>query len=259
MQIKILGSGPSTGVPMALGHWGNSKTNEDSIIDFNNPKNFRDRSSFFLQDNNKSLLVECGPEFRKQTMKYNIDKIENVFISHLHIDHCGGLWELEHVAKTFKNDINIFCNNETLMSIKERNSFLFNESVSKWIHFTTVIPYKIYNELTILECKHDTLQSIGFRYKDFVFTPDLNFLPEKSKQYMQNAKLWILQCNCLYESDYAKKIHTSLPRALKMIEELKPQKAILTHLSAEIDYDIVSKMLPENVSLAFDGMNIDLE
>jgi phosphoribosyl 1,2-cyclic phosphate phosphodiesterase len=251
MQIKILGCGPSTGVPMALAHWNNNN------IDKNNPKNYRMRSSFFLQDGDKKLLVECGPEFREQTIKHNITHFDNVFISHKHKDHIDGIWELDQITKFVGKKTDIYCNKDTAENIKDKFDWLSTTS-RNWGEIVEVEPYKIYDDLFILECLHGELETIGFRYKNFVFTPDLNVLPEKSRQYMKDADLWILQCNNITVNEYVLKYHTHLQQALDMIEELKPKRAILTHLTDEIDYESVSKILPKNAELAYDGMDITL-
>ena len=53
--------------------------------------------------------------------------------------------------------------------------------------------------------------------------------------------------------------HSHIEQHLERIKEYKPKKVILNHLSENIDYESVSKMLPENVELAYDGMIINIE
>jgi len=43
---------------------------------------------------------------------------------------------------------------------------------------------------------------------------------------------------------------------LKLIRKVKPQKAILTNLSNEIDYNEIKKKLPKNVIPAHDGLTV---
>ena len=67
MKIKILGSGTADGYPRITNNYCNN-------IDNSNKKNIRLRCSFYLQDNNDNLLVECGPDIRQQTIEYNRNK-----------------------------------------------------------------------------------------------------------------------------------------------------------------------------------------
>jgi phosphoribosyl 1,2-cyclic phosphate phosphodiesterase len=253
MKIKILGCGDSTGVPMLLNYYGRVHIANNTSYS-NVSKNQRMRSSFILEDEDRNMLVECGPDIRQQTIKFGIKKpFDDIFISHNHADHCNGFWELENIAKVFNKKLSVYCSQPTLEVLKKRFEWIFNENC--YFDFTIITPNQIVNDLIIIDVMHgSSLHVQGFRYKNFVFTPDMSTISEESKKLIKNADMWLMQCNFLKESEYAKKFHTSLPRALELIEELKPKKAILTHLSAEIDYREVSKILPRNVKLAYDGL-----
>ncbi|MEJ0010599.1 MAG: hypothetical protein WDN72_08965 [Alphaproteobacteria bacterium] len=43
---------------------------------------------------------------------------------------------------------------------------------------------------------------------------------------------------------------------LEWIEKLKPKRAILTHMSHELDYAALKAQLPPNIEPAYDGMRI---
>jgi phosphoribosyl 1,2-cyclic phosphate phosphodiesterase len=50
-----------------------------------------------------------------------------------------------------------------------------------------------------------------------------------------------------------------LQQSLDFIEEIKPKKAYLTHISHKLGFHKeVSKILPENVFLAFDGLSFEI-
>ena len=51
----------------------------------------------------------------------------------------------------------------------------------------------------------------------------------------------------------------NLTEALELIEKLKPEKTYLTHISHRMGlYESVSKDLPANVELAYDGLELSL-
>jgi phosphoribosyl 1,2-cyclic phosphate phosphodiesterase len=49
-----------------------------------------------------------------------------------------------------------------------------------------------------------------------------------------------------------------VPEALDIVEELQPNKTYLIHLSHELDYTTFHRELPDNVHLAYDGLEIHL-
>jgi phosphoribosyl 1,2-cyclic phosphate phosphodiesterase len=257
MKITILGSGSAYGSPQVSGFAGS--------CDLKNKKNFRLRSSFYLEDKKDNLYVECGPDFREQTLKYNISEINNLFVSHGHFDHIGGVGDLVCWAAKKKNIINIYGSIETLEEIKIRFPYMFNDKLKeikkKQLALTVVkeeeffYPVGTMMKLLPLSYTHSNLRSFGFRYKDFVFTPDLEYIPNSTRTYLEDMDLWLVECNDL-ENSYNN--HNYLEQSIKWFEKYKPKRMVLNHLDVSIDYESVSKMLPSGIELAFDGMILEL-
>lgn len=80
-------------------------------------------TSFLItNDENKTLLIDYGYNIPQALKYHNISRVDNIYISHLHADHCGGLERIafqnyDWVKKPkngFDNQINLYCN-EMLM------------------------------------------------------------------------------------------------------------------------------------------------
>lgn len=254
MKITILGSGSAYGTPYALNRWLDG-------VDKNNKKNYRLRSSIYLEDGNDKLLVDCGPDFRQQTINNNITEVKNIFITHPHTDHIMGIWDLTKCVKTQCNEVNLYGDSNTLKTITARFPFIFDEDfdeLDQWrIKLNKVNAYsnkKIKNtsmEIIPLKFNHFDIYSFGFRYKNVVISPDMDNIPQSTQEHLYNLDLWVLECNNIVHRDNG---HTNLEQAMEFIKKYKPKKAIFTHLSAEADYETMSKKLPENVILAYDGL-----
>lgn len=53
--------------------------------------------------------------------------------------------------------------------------------------------------------------------------------------------------------------HFNLKQALVLLDELKPKKALLTHMSHYMGlHDVVNRELPIHIELAYDGQQITL-
>ena len=67
----------------------------------------------------------------------------------------------------------------------------------------------------------------------------------------------VLVVNALREEPHYS--HFNLEEALAFVEEIKPKKTYFTHISHLLGFHAeVEKQLPENVHLAYDGLQLEL-
>ena len=102
---------------------------------------------------------------------------------------------------------------------------------------------------------HGDLTSLGFRFGKLAYSPDISGVPEASIPLLQGLDVWIV--DALRFSPHPSHFH--LKAALEWIERLGPKRAILTHMTAELDYDALKRDLPAGVEPAYDGMVIEFE
>ncbi len=96
---------------------------------------------------------------------------------------------------------------------------------------------------------------MGFRIGDFTYITDANRIPDQAAEIIRGSRIMVI--NALQKE--AHPTHFTLGQALDEIKKLKPEKAYLTHISHHLGlHDEVSKELPDNVFLAFDGLRITL-
>jgi phosphoribosyl 1,2-cyclic phosphate phosphodiesterase len=66
----------------------------------------------------------------------------------------------------------------------------------------------------------------------------------------------VLVLDCLRHEPHA--THFGLDDALNVVEQLKPKRTLLTHMSHNFDHEATNAELPEGVELAYDGLEIPL-
>ena len=110
-------------------------------------------------------------------------------------------------------------------------------------------------EWLCMEFPHHHLHSTGFRYKDMALITDYEAIPEKNIPSLQDLKLLIIECNNGLQQ--VQNGHSNWYLIKSYLERINPQRVILTHLSPKVDIEIFGKELPNNVTLAYDGMVID--
>jgi phosphoribosyl 1,2-cyclic phosphate phosphodiesterase len=101
---------------------------------------------------------------------------------------------------------------------------------------------------------HGDIPSLGFRFGGLAYSCDLSGIPESSLDALDDLEVWIL--DALRYTPHPS--HFSVDDALRWIEHIKPRRAVLTNLHADLDYDVLSGKLPSYVTPAFDGMTLTL-
>ncbi|OPZ76245.1 MAG: Phosphoribosyl 1,2-cyclic phosphodiesterase [Alphaproteobacteria bacterium ADurb.Bin438] len=254
MKITILGSGAACGTPNACNIL---KTD----IDLNNPKNVRMRSSAFFETDKGNFMVECGPDFRHQTCRFNVNNFENIFLSHQHFDHIGGIWELVRVSSNIGKEINIFGNEETIKEVETCFYYMFKQGKEGFVKLNIIEPYKELKlpntdiSLMPLNFTHKDKEILGFKLDNMVYTPDFCEFNDETSKYLYDLDLWIFELTSLQD---IKRGHNYLSQTFDLVDKYNPKKVVLNHLSEEIDFDKVSKMIPLNSKLAYDGMEIKI-
>jgi phosphoribosyl 1,2-cyclic phosphate phosphodiesterase len=101
--------------------------------------------------------------------------------------------------------------------------------------------------------KHYYLDVLGFRFGDFAYVTDANFIAPEEQEKLHD--LDVLVINALRKTTHVS--HFTLAEALDLIADLKPKKAYITHISHQMGLhaEVITE-LPPNVSLAYDGLTL---
>ena len=253
MQITLLGTGTSQGVPVIAC--------ECEVCISENPNDKRLRSSVLIEVDGSTIVIDTGPDFRQQMLRENVSNLDAVLYTHSHKDHVAGLDDVRSFNFKSKKAMDVFCTEDVLLSLKNEFSYIFSESKYPGIpriDVTLINNSTFYvNRTKIIPIKalHYKLPILGFRIKNFIYLTDISEISEAEKQKMLDADLIIL--DSLRKEPHIS--HLCLEESLLLLQELKPKKAYLTHISHLMGlHDIVNKELPINIELAYDGLKIKL-
>ncbi len=252
MKVTFLGTGTSQGIPI-IG-------SDHPVCKSDNPKDRRLRSSVLINWDNYNFVIDCGPDFRTQMLNSNCSKIDAIIYTHEHSDHVAGLDDIRPFF--FKQGkIPIYAHKRVLNELKKRFYYVFDENYSypgspKVIENIISSNFNINNkEIIPIDALHRDLQIFGYRFEKFAYLTDVKTIEDKEINKLNN--LDVLVVNALrIEHHYS---HFNLEQALEFIKIVKPKKAYLTHISHMLGFhDEVQKILPENVFLAYDGLEITI-
>ncbi len=241
------------GVPVAGGF-----KREDLAHD---PRNERTRCSAWVQTDKTSLIIDVGPEFRIQSIRSDIKKIDYVLISHEHMDHIGGLDDLRMYNYVSKGPIPVYSTDSAIKSIQKRFDYMFGEnkypgstSLDLEVIESTVTLNDL--EITPLPVYHGELKIFGFRINDFSYLTDVKTIPDSTKKLIRGSKVVVLSA-LRWEPDHP--THLTIPQAVELIEELNIPEAYLIHMNSYVDHQDTNDRLPSNIRLAYDMQTIEID
>ncbi len=227
------------------------------ICKSNNPKNNRLRTSILIQHNNQNIIIDTSVDFRYQALKFNIENVHAVLFTHHHADHVHGLDELRIFTSRYKSRIPCYGRKETLSYLKKIYFYAFDENVQAGGGIPRIELIEVEDPFHLLGIKiiplkvfHGKLVITGYRFLDDAYITDSSKIPDDSKKALYGLKLLFI--NALREEPHP--THFNISEALSVIEELKPERAVLIHLGHQINFEKTPKNFPENVSFAYDGM-----
>ena len=251
----FLGTGTSVGVPM-IGC-------DCDVCRSTNPRNHRYRCSVLIRAPLGNILIDTTPELRLQLLRENVGVIHAVLYTHYHADHLYGLDDLRPIPRHLGGPVPLYCNGETEGKIRAAFSYAFGPAaeglpagfIPKLVFKRiTGDPFTVVGErVTPVALEHAHFDVYGFRIDDVAYCTDVSKIPAESWPRLEGLRVLILDA-LRYQPHIA---HFSLDQALEVIEKLRPQRAYLTHMSHELDHEIVSRDLPANVELAYDGLRFE--
>ncbi len=253
MKLTFLGTGTSMGVPVA-GGFGANRFSKD-------PRNTRTRCSAWIQSEGTSLLIDAGPEFRIQSIRSRIKKIDGVLITHEHMDHVSGLDDLRAYNYVQETSIPLYTSGACIESIKSRFDYLFGDN--KYLGSTSLDLIEVSEtfylndlEITPLPCFHGDLQILGFRINDLCYLTDVKEIPEATKNLIRGSKVIVLS-GLRWEPEHP--THLTIPQAADLINGLDVERGYLIHMNSYVDHEPSNKKLPANINLAYDQQVIEID
>ena len=226
------------------------------------PKNKRLRCSVLIQSRAGNLLIDTPPDLRTQLLREKISLVHAVLFTHHHADHVFGLDDLRIFPKYLEKDLPVYCSRKVEDFIRTAFPYAFDALSQTYgaggvprLEFHTIDTRAIHvlgQTIQPVPLAHGRFDVHGFRIDGLAYCTDVNRIPDGSWELLTDLDVLILDALRFQPHP----THFSLDEALAVIEQLKPKKAYLTHLSCKLVPEEALKRLPEHVQLAYDGMRI---
>src|SRR5690606_27308850 len=100
-----LGTGTSSGVPMIACLC--------KVCRSDAPHDKRLRSSVMIETQGKTLVIDCGPDFRAQMLREKVMQLDAILMTHSHRDHTAGIDDIRAYNFILKKDIDFYLTEAT--------------------------------------------------------------------------------------------------------------------------------------------------
>lgn len=254
MNIYFLGTGTSQGIPV-IGC-------QDAVCKSTDPRDKRLRVAVWIYNDNFSIIIDCGPDFRFQMLKSGCTKMDALLFTHEHADHTAGLDDIRPFYFN-QGDIPVYAHARVLDNLAKRFDYIF-ENENKYPGAPSVLPKAVDNDepfyvngqkISAVNACHGGLQVFGYRIGDFAYLTDVKTIEDAEISKIRGVKVLVI--NVLRKEPHP--THFNLEEALAFIEKVKPEKTYFTHISHNFGFhEEIEQSLPENVFVAFDNLQITI-
>jgi phosphoribosyl 1,2-cyclic phosphate phosphodiesterase len=253
-SITILGTGTSQGIPV-IGC-------DCKVCQSDNPKDKRLRVSALVQVGDVNIVIDCGPDFRQQMLREKVVNVDAIIFTHEHTDHVIGVDDVRPMNFRTRQNMPLYAVERVQRDLRSRFGYAFVENPypgAPLLELKTIdknTPFEIKGiEIIPIEIMHGRLPILGFRIGDFAYLTDMKTIADEEFKKLKGVKTIVI--DSLQQREHFS--HMTLEESLAFAKKVGAKQTYLTHLSHVMGlHEEVSKLLPENVEIAFDGLKFQV-
>ena len=214
----------------------------------------------FDSKNGKNILIDTSPDLRLQSLREGLTSVDAVLFTHHHADHCHGIDDLRAFCQINKKQIPLYGNQFTIDELNKKFQYAMTEPNGFWevpILKPNVInePIELFGQnIKPIPVFHGKSLINGYRMGNIAYLTDVSKIPDTSIEQLRNLDVLLL--DCLRNEPHP--THLSVKESLEVAGELKAKKTILIHMTHDLEYDALSKILPESIYVGYDGLKINV-
>src|SRR3990167_1785755 len=224
------------------------------------PKDTRTRTQLLVND---TILLDAGPDTYGHLRTIDPSKIKAILISHAHLDHIQGFWDLTHIYNGYK-PIDVFI---TLPVLNEIRKFISIHGQNLKI---TVVkpnqPFLIDNvKVQYFPVIHGKTPAFGIKLKEnkiFIYITDFRRILPSQEKTIKYADYWAIDGSTLGKIGQGPG-HISIQDGIQLAKKYKIKNTYFVHIGHKTGtHQFLEEYLKINAGpnyhIAFDGQELKL-
>jgi phosphoribosyl 1,2-cyclic phosphate phosphodiesterase len=254
LKVTFLGTGTSHGVPMIGCACATCRSTD--------PRDSRLRPSIFIDAPDARILVDAGPDLRAQALAHRLVRVDAILFTHGHADHILGIDDVRRFNAIQSQPIPCYGDEQTLADIRATFGYVFNPATPKGGGLPQLELFRVMGPFCVgphdvqpIPLWHGRRAILGFRLGRFAYLTDCSAIPDESWPLLTGLDVVVL--DALRERPHP--THFSLSDAIAAARRIGAAHTYFTHMCHDLPHQPTCERLPDGVTLAYDGLVLDVQ